>query len=573
MAHGDIAKRYHAIFAADPLLLKAKSQADYSESLLNHLLLKRTLNAFSPMLVNLDDLEEREMFWTRYAREEPCPPTELIDRYRESRAAREALGKDDRDALEAVAMVSRGEETKKRKTFPTHKGAIKKLARDKARSKIAGRLRIAAVGYRVQVSRLDGTFLMGEELSVLPVQKRKLAEPSKERAAEIELGRTVAGPARTIAEWKAAIRSHVEIALKRKCHFIVLPEFALPPDISARNPIENDLKEVSARGDTADHFMFAGSRHEGGSNKGLVIAKLNQNSCKPWWHHKVASARGLGENIFGPFGTKRPSYAARFRIAKGEKPNFPIDIAICYDAFDPTVFLSLILQSIVITDGEVRPRIMLVPSFNTSRDFVALLRDLSFLSRSTVVYVNGLHGDAKMYVCGFAISDFMDRTKVDRMRKQLLARAASLNARRQKLLSTPNLRPNEAREVNSLNRRARAAELLELQLKALQDAGALDCLITLEGAPKSKAVHDRFDPSDLLFYNVDMGLINALVGFRADYFGSDSFLPKPFHYDALRTAAVELRDRVAKIRELEEQRWRKRRAKPSRKASRVTDAA
>jgi hypothetical protein len=561
MAHGDIAKRYDAIFTADPLLLKRTSQTEYSENLINHLLLKRTLNAFSPMLVNLDDLKERKKFWTRYPWEEPCPPTDVVDRYRASRAAREALAKNDRDALEAVAMVSRGEETEKRKRFLSHDSAIKKLKREKAKSKIANRLRIAAVGYRVQVSRLDGTCLMGEELSVLPIQKKKLVEPSKERAADIELGRTIAGHPEIITEWKAAIKSHVEIALKRKCHFVVVPEFALPPDMSARNTIEKDLHKVSSKRGTADHFVFAGSRHEGGSNKGLVVAKLDQAPCRPWWHHKVASARGLGENIFGPFGTKRPSYAARFHIAKGEKPNFPIDIAICYDAFDPTVFLSLILQSIVITDGEVRPRIMLVPSFNTSKDFVALLRDLSFVSRSTVIYVNGLHGDAKMYVCGFAISDFMDKAKVERMRKQLLSRATRLNARRQKLLTTPNLRPKEAREVNSLNRRARAAELLELQLKALQDAGALDCLITLEDKPKSAAALGRFDPSDLLFYNVDMGLINALVGFRADYFGSDAFLPKPFHYDALRTAAVELRARVAKTRQLEEERWTMRRSK------------
>ena len=85
-----------------------------------------------------------------------------------------------------------------------------------------------------------------------------------------------------------------------------------------------------------------------------------------------------------------------------------IGIAVCYDAFDPTTFLSLLIQAR--TDGSDHvPKILLVPSFNPSRDFVALLRDLSFLARCAVVYVNALHGDAEMFVCGFSITDFANR--------------------------------------------------------------------------------------------------------------------------------------------------------------------
>jgi len=93
---------------------------------------------------------------------------------------------------------------------------------------------------------------------------------------------------------------------------------------------------------------------------------------------------------------------------------------------------------LVSTDDEIRPRMMLVPSFNTSIDFVALLRDLSFLSRSMVVYVNGLHGDAKMYICGFAVSDFTERSRVDAIRGQLRIKVNQLRSERQKVLENRN---------------------------------------------------------------------------------------------------------------------------------------
>jgi hypothetical protein len=45
-------------------------------------------------------------------------------------------------------------------------------------------------------------------------------------------------------------------------------------------------------------------------------------------------------------------------------------------------------------------------SYRQHMAFTALLRDLSFTSRSIVIYVNDLHEEAKMSIGGFAVSDF-----------------------------------------------------------------------------------------------------------------------------------------------------------------------
>jgi hypothetical protein len=551
MPHGDIAEYYDSIFSKDPLLLQKKSQETYSQALLKHLLLNRTTSAFAPMIVDLHDKADRERFQTRKALVGIRPPDDVIKRYRGKRIARKELPRRDREQLESITMVSRGKYTEKRiKTYKTHDAAIQSLRT--AKSKINERLRIAAVGYRVQVSKLEKHAHLDEELRMLPKFRRTLVSRIGEGKCELDIGRTVFSSAKALKEWKSAIISHVETALDRGCHFIILPELALPSSSKKGEKIEQRLYERCQEPGTADHFMFAGSRHEGGSNRGLVLTRNGPKTCLPWWHHKVAPARGLGENIFGPYGTKRASYSALFQIREGERPNFPIDIAICYDSFDPTMFLNLILQSLVSTDNETRPRVMLVPSFNTSMDFVALLRDLSFLSRSLVVYVNGLHGDAKMYIAGFAVADFTDRNRTNKIRKQLRDEVEALKDVKDKILESLKLNPDEATALHRLNTKVSALKNLEQALKDLQDARALDCIITVQDRPGATAISGRYDPSDILYYNVDMGLINALFEFRAEYFATDLFLPEPFQYDNLKAAALELRKRIAKVQQADD---------------------
>src|SRR4051812_1680825 len=112
-------------------------------------------------------------------------------------------------------MVSRPEETQKRKAFASHDDAVTQL--EKARSRIDTRLRIAAVGYRVQISRLAQGCDMDEELFVLPELRQRLIRKSGEAVDVLELGRTIARSPETVSEWEAAIVAHVQTALRRKC--------------------------------------------------------------------------------------------------------------------------------------------------------------------------------------------------------------------------------------------------------------------------------------------------------------------------------------------------------------------
>ncbi|HEX4409023.1 MAG TPA: hypothetical protein VH206_09635 [Xanthobacteraceae bacterium] len=543
MPHGEIADYYDKIFAKDPLLLDEGSQIEYRDGLLKHLLLNRTMHALAPVHVDLQVPAEIDAFKWRPPLVGEAPPEEVMQEYRECRAKRTELEDQKRFLLEKITMVSRGKYTARRTKgiFPTHAAAIRRLKKAKAKSSIDKRLRIAAVGYRVQVSKLESCAHLNEELCILPKFRGKLVSTLGEHETEIDLGRTMASSNEALAEWKSAILNHIDTALAQNCHFIVLPEFALPSSSDGNAPIESELYDRCSKRELADHFMFAGSRHEGGSNRGLVLSKQGEDVNEPFWHHKVAPARGLGENIFGPYGTKRASYSAIFDIRKDERPRFPIDIAICYDTFDPTMFLSLVLQSKVSGGLALRPRMMLVPSFNTSRDFVALLRDLSFLSRSIVVYVNGLHGDAKMYIAGFAISDFSDPKRVNEIRRQLREKAKELKSRRDEILSKYARDDEEATAEQQLRARTEALTALEKALQDLQRDRALDGIITLQDQPDANSISGRHDPSDLLYYNIDMGLINALLSFRADYFAGDLFLPEPFRYDRLRAAAQAMR--------------------------------
>src|SRR5262249_53376938 len=104
---------------------------------------------------------------------------------------------------------------------------------------------------------------------------------------------------------------------------------------------------------------------------------------------------------------------------------YEITVAICFDVYDPTVFLSLVLKHVK-NLSEYQKTIVLVPSFNPSPDFVELLRDLSFLAQCPVIYVNWLHGDARAFVCGFAISALVRRLPA--VKEGIRARIAELES-------------------------------------------------------------------------------------------------------------------------------------------------
>ncbi len=565
------------IFDDDPLLLNSKSQHNYGRILLRNLLIGRTLVSGIPDVVDLHDydgtkLEERMIYAP------PEPPQGMLDTYikhRYERKAMEGVPKEHVDALELVTMAAKGERTERRlrdhtdeknrvrKRFATLQKAEEELS--KSKSKLAQRLRIAAIGHRVKISKLVGKAYLGEDLCGLPElpKNQQEIEGLPDKGGFRQLGRTTLVPDRTKDSWQATICHHIGKAVENGSHLVVVPEFGLPPSGGDCTDLEKQLRQCSepTERDRQDHFVFAGSRHEGGSNRGMLFHLKDQKlQGHTHWHYKVASARSLGENILGPFSDEFPSYTASVDL-DGKKVAVNVTIAICYDSFDPSTFLSLVLHSV--NRSELyRHRIILVPSFNPSRQFVEFLRDLSFLTMCAVVYVNSLHGDAKMFIAGIAVSDIADETgaklvddlntKVEEVQKLHEAELETIG--KKMALGQTKSADKARRKASLLEKREEALIGLYDALHGLEQDGGLNHLITVESCKQCEDeshTHDGDCYSDILYYNIDLRLLTALARFRKLYFRLDeTFLPEPFRRGPLAKAKKDLEGRVAKRRAL-----------------------
>jgi hypothetical protein len=523
---------YSKIFLKDPLLLKPGNQRKYITALVDHLLVYRSGESATP-----DPVDFREE-WLKYTtvrpqRDPAKPPGKTLQkRYEQKRKLRKSLSKRDSAALWPITMTSDGGLTRRRTdgTYTRHDDAIEVLG-----PKIDGRLRIATVGYRVKVSKIEGKGYFGEELCVLARVTDTSLPELRETIGVAELGRTQLLDEATRVLWEEAVVAHIDKALLRKSHVVMLPEFALPSCSEDAPPIENKIEQHCRKRGRIDHFLFAGSRHEGGYNRGLMFSKQGGKVSGPYWHYKVASARGLHENILGPYRSTIESYLTRFKVA-GREVYFAITVAICYDAFDPTMLLKLINQAISGKHNYIQ-KIILVPSFNPSADFVALLRDLSFLGRCTVVYVDGLHGTAKMFVSGVAVTDLVG--KITEVREQLDREAQRIARVIAKIPSgyriakakKQSVRTNELDSmVKALKTNKTLLDSLRNDLTKLEGDKAFDELITIEksGSPDVRLGNGYFQASDILYYNIDVGIIGCLQDFSRGYLGNHPLLPRVF---------------------------------------------
>lgn len=550
-------ERQAAIFEQDPLLLKKRSQREYGQELLKNLLTGRRIAGVP------DDIDLHRGATARAATTvPPAPADDILDAYKQHRDERRPLALADKDVdhLKGVTMVADGGKTERRlrpqatggksrkrrarRKIATNEEATKAL--ETKQSTLDKRLRIAAVGFRVKVSRLRDQGYLGEDLGVLGKAGRDRL-PGLPAGLADELRRTT--PLGDTSDWANTICGHIEKAVSNGSHIVVLPEFAFPPALDPQSFVNRIRRTFEESASPTERLVFAGSRHDGFHNRGMVLhwkdGKFQREQAEaspdrfpePDWHYKFASARGLGENVLGPHLRKPPSY--RFKARDDIRTS--VGIAICYDSFDPSTFLSLVLDSTV-RASIYQYRIILVPSFNPSDYFVELLRDLSFLAQCIVLYVNGLHGDAKMYIAGFAMSDILEKTG-----GQLLTQLEGERDRIDRIRNTKNeaveevwqeqhlipgrkddeLRKNLDRKIGSLDR-------LRTALQELQTDGGLDHLITVEQCDAcTKQKHDRSGyhcATDILYYNIDHRLITALFIFRRDYFELDeSFLPQPYH--------------------------------------------
>ncbi|QQN65256.1 hypothetical protein JIR23_05505 [Bradyrhizobium diazoefficiens] len=536
---------YQRIFASDPLLLQPKNQEDFGNEILRNLLVFRPQATSAPHLIDV-----LAPLTTPKPAPPPKPDRNLIKRYYESLRDRTKLSAADFNALADVTMIARGELTEARGVIHkfTHKAqtaADNSLTTRQKHDAFEARLKIAAIGYRVLIAKLDPAYV-SEDLSPLPTFDDAIVQRTSESFKQSsEVARTVLRPKSDPRDWEEEFANHLGLAVKQQADLIVFPEFSLPPQRVRPGETQDQVtKRLEGELNTTphDHFVFAGSRHEDRYNRGLILKKEGSRISSEYWHYKRASARGLGENIIGTRATTIPSYTTNISFLT--KGTFAVGIAICYDTYDPTTFLSLVLEA-AYCSREYLPKILIVPSFNTSQDFVALLRDLSFVARCSVVYVNGLHGDAEMFVCGVRISDFVDNRQViltsladkrtelgdqlDDEKKDFVRRATT----------SPGLvrTPKEKAWVEKTQREHAAVSDLERELMRLEAAGELDYIETIEDCGHctggTHLLPDRRCRRDILYYNLNKDLIAALLEFRAGYFGQEEFLPGPFRRDEL----------------------------------------
>jgi predicted amidohydrolase len=545
MPRGNIvAPIYDEIFDKDPLLLKDEKQKNYGREMLRHLLVYRLLTTSTPFPLDLHNSDDRASFRKRGKTPPPsAPDAALVARYGKIRRGREPVTEAEFDRLKDLTMVCDGRLTRSRSdlAYRNHDEAEKELKKLGQLEKFNDRLRFAAIGYRVKISKLAGIGYFGEELSALQDVGRDAVVPNlnEDQTEPAQLGRTHALDDARLERWQETILSHIEKALDRNSEIVLLPEFALPSAPSRGAPIDERIRKLSERDSVGDHFMVAGTRHEERYNRGFVVSK-RKNEVKDWWHYKMASARGLGENVMGPFGKNFPSYITSMPFVNDTAR---ITVAVCYDTYDPTMFLNIVLEAM---DSQMKgkPKIILVPSFNLADDFVALLRDLSFLARCTVIYVNGLYGDARMFVCGYAIVDFANKLPLI---KQTIH---DERARLEKIIQEQNEADNEnkkdrgwARQRNtgsSETKKLEALGVLQERLEWYEESHSIDHIITIEHCQKCESgSHDEDDPHcerDVLYYNIDVRLIQALSEFRRDFYLAEDFLPEPLQMPKLEEA-------------------------------------
>jgi hypothetical protein len=547
MSRGSVVKaKYDRIFNADPLLLLEDNQRDYGKAILQHLLIYRPQTTSQAYLLDLHSSTSRANFG-RQASTAAAPPAGIARSYNVARRDRQDPGKADFDTLKDITMVSRGSFTHDRTQghYPSHssQAAFLKTKPD--------RVRIAAVGYRLKVSKLDEQSYLSEDLATMTQQRDSQVPNAKEArllAADNQLGRTVSDD-HGLTAWETAIIELVKRTIQRESEIILLPEFTLPPARSASS-FESRLQAVCASA-RHDFFLFSGSRHEERYNRGWIFSRngsVAQDKLQSHWHYKIASARGLGENILGPHSTSLPSYRTNIRIANNCAS---VVVAVCYDTYDPTVFLNLVLDG-VRADEDYIPKIILVPAYNPGSDFVELLRDLSFLAQCTVVYVNGLHGDAQAFVCGVRLLDIVEHLPL--LLTSLTDKATVIGQelqdedsefQRRKVADPRHVRSNE--EVDWIEEKRRlqgSLQTLHNALLLLQANSDLTALITIEDCWDCDNGHhqlgDRLCFRDILYYNIDRKLLSALSDFRAEFFSNDDFLPEPFRRKNLGEAARDI---------------------------------
>ena len=523
---------YKIIFQEDPLLLNDFSLRVYAKSLLRHTLVFRSaiaektgtddppdMNGLDPDLFDADRVAE------------------LYRRYSASISKRTRLWLEPKDEafLRKVTMKSDGGRTNNRLTPSIPKVSVTDEA--------TGDIRIAAVGYRVKMARTESPHF---EECLGPLNITEGSPILDGEAVTYGLaGRTqVLDREKRLRSWWQEIQKLLHLSLESNADIVFFPEFALPPDETSSDgngalTAEEVFKSAVRDDGKDDCLVFSGTRHEGLYNRGLVLQKETGNVGSASWHYKIASARNLRENIITDSDHKIKKYKLKYELKSkvnvnsGDPDQYAeILIPICYDTFDPSIFQSYLHAALRGEDDTIR--IFLVPSFNPSQDFIALLRDLSFLTQSVIVYLDALHGDSYMFICGFDMHDFAYQNRRETLIKSVANRCESLSAQLKEIKRCSELAnrlgkhftADEVSHHKKIRRQETVIRDLHGKLERHAASGTFENIVktfkSRTGLPSSEV---KISLEDVLIYDLDLGFVHDLMEFRERYFEAEEYLP------------------------------------------------
>lgn len=520
---------YGVIFKEDPLLLEDISQRVYSKSLLEYMLMYRPSIITKVKVIDFNSKEDGSPISRRQTNYEPSDKQRVIEEYLASKSKRRTpnLSPEDLSWIRQFTMACDGGKTSDRATSVIQETGIETSNT---------RIRIAAIGHRVSISKGNAKF--DEDLSPLKVKSQSIAD--NECPAYMDVGRTIASKDYDgIKQWWERFEYSLSLSLSNSADIAFFPEFALPPDCldkegKERTIATEKLVDIISNKASQDCFVFSGTRHEGLYNRGLVIRKKDAEISEPIWHYKISSARGLGENILTEATNRIPSYKMEVNFS-GKPLKFNIFIPICVDIFNPSIFQSFLEFGTRSTNDNKIP-LFLIPSFNPSKEFVALLRDLSFISRSIVIYVDGLHGETHMFIGGFALYDFINHLSRQTLIKSMRGRYNYLEALLKQFKRVKSMANVYGEYISEKD--------IQLRYKTERQKSALKKFMSIcenyytkqkfenilrVVIPKSEAGVSIPEGSDcdVLMYDLDIKFIISLLEFRHDYFGNDEFLVDP----------------------------------------------
>jgi hypothetical protein len=239
----NVTQLYDALFTADPLLLDEKHQVIFGRQILTNLLLLRALAATDPMDISPGVSESRTRFKTVHLPSVNSIEERLKSAYLDAKRHRTQLTQNDFKDLKKITMVSRAEFTSDRlkPDLLDHDVARENLRQPSGSddsSRLDTRIRIAAIGYRVSISRVPNGGFLDEELCPRPITQEQiqLSDMPEEKGVN-KLRRTKLRAQANQQHWLDTISRHIRRALAGGHILSCCQNLLCLPTYLKRNPL------------------------------------------------------------------------------------------------------------------------------------------------------------------------------------------------------------------------------------------------------------------------------------------------------------------------------------------------